>query len=93
VPVCTDCHGVHTIKLTSDKASPVNGKNQGDVACAQCHNNVRMTKEFGIPGGRTDSYNASYHGMANEMDPRAPPAAPAATARIRSCPPAILPPP
>ena len=67
VPVCTDCHGVHTIKLTSDKASPVNGKNQGDVACAQCHNNVRMTKEFGIPGGRTDSYNASYHGMANEM--------------------------
>jgi formate dehydrogenase gamma subunit len=37
------------------------------VACAQCHNNVRMTKEFGIPGGRTDSYNASYHGMANEM--------------------------
>jgi formate dehydrogenase gamma subunit len=67
VPVCTDCHGVHIIKATSDKTSAVNGKNQGDIACAQCHNNVRMTQEFGVPGGRTDSYNASYHGMANAV--------------------------
>ena len=67
VPVCTDCHGVHTIKATNDKSSPVNGKNQGDIACAQCHNNVRMTQEFGVPGGRGDSYNASYHGMANAV--------------------------
>jgi len=66
-PVCTDCHGVHTIKATKDQMSSVSGKNQGDVACAQCHNNVKMTQEFGIPGGRTDSYNASYHGMANAV--------------------------
>jgi cytochrome b subunit of formate dehydrogenase len=66
-PVCTDCHGVHTIKRTTDAASPVFPKNQGDLACAQCHNNVRMTQEFGIPGGRTDSYKASYHGMANSV--------------------------
>jgi cytochrome b subunit of formate dehydrogenase len=64
-PVCTDCHGVHSIKAANDKLSLVSAKNQGDVACAQCHNNVKMTQEFGIPGGRTDSYNASYHGMAN----------------------------
>ncbi len=67
VPVCTDCHGVHTILRTSDKNSPVNARNQGDVACAQCHNNVRMTQEFGVPGGRNDSYMASYHGMANAV--------------------------
>jgi formate dehydrogenase gamma subunit len=66
-PVCTDCHGVHIIKATNDKASAVNGKNQGDIACAQCHNSIRMTQEFGVPGGRTDSYNASYHGMANAV--------------------------
>ncbi len=42
-PVCTDCHGVHTIKAANDKVSSVSPKNQGDVACAQCHNNVRMT--------------------------------------------------
>ena len=66
-PVCTDCHGVHTIKAVNDKLSSVSPRNQGDVACAQCHNNVKMTQEFGIPGGRTDSYNASYHGMANAV--------------------------
>ena len=26
-----------------------------------------MTAEFGIPGGRTDTYKDSYHGMANAM--------------------------
>ncbi len=66
-PVCTDCHGVHIIKAANDKASMVSPKNQGDMACAQCHNNVKMTQEFGIPGGRTDSYNASYHGMAEAV--------------------------
>jgi len=66
-PVCTDCHGVHTIKATKDKLSAVSGTNQGNLTCAQCHNNVRMTQEFGIPGGRTESYNASYHGMANAV--------------------------
>jgi formate dehydrogenase gamma subunit len=66
-PVCTSCHGIHTIRAANDKLSSVSPQNQGDVACAQCHNNVRMTAEFGIPGGRTDSYNASYHGMANAV--------------------------
>lgn len=66
-PVCTDCHGVHTIKAVGDAASPVAPRNQGDLACAQCHNNVKMTDEFGIPGGRTDTYKDSYHGMANAI--------------------------
>ncbi len=66
-PVCTTCHGVHTIKAVNDKDSWVSPRNQADVVCAQCHNNVRMTAEFGIPGRRTDSYNASYHGMASAV--------------------------
>jgi formate dehydrogenase gamma subunit len=66
-PVCTTCHGVHTIVAVKDANSWVSPRNQGDIACAQCHNNVRMTAEFGIPGNRTNSYNASYHGMANAV--------------------------
>jgi len=66
-PVCTTCHGVHTIKAAADKDSMVSPRNQGDIACGKCHNNVRMTEEFGIPGGRSDSYYASYHGMASEV--------------------------
>jgi len=64
-PVCTSCHGVHTIKAAASKGSMVSPANQGDVACGQCHNNVRMTEDFGIPGGRGDTYRFSYHGMAN----------------------------
>ena len=66
-PVCTDCHGVHTIQRANSANSPVAPRNEADRACAQCHNSVRMTQEFGIPGGRTDSYKASYHGMANTV--------------------------
>ena len=66
-PVCTTCHGVHTIKAVKDKDSWVSPRNQADIVCAQCHNNVRMTAEFGIPGRRSDSYNASYHGMASAV--------------------------
>ena len=64
-PVCTTCHGVHTIQAVSNSASLVSPRNQGDLACGQCHNNVRMTQDFGIPGGRYDTYRFSYHGMAN----------------------------
>jgi formate dehydrogenase gamma subunit len=64
-PVCTSCHGVHTIKAVANSASMVSPANQGDLACGQCHNNVRMTEDFGIPGGREDTYRFSYHGMAN----------------------------
>lgn len=66
-PGCTDCHGVHTIKAVADVASPVSPRNQADFACAQCHNNVKMTAEFGIPGGRVETYKDSYHGMANAL--------------------------
>jgi formate dehydrogenase gamma subunit len=65
-PVCVDCHGVHTIKAVADVKSPVFPSNQADLACAQCHNNVQMV-EFGIPGGRTQTYKDSYHGMAMTM--------------------------
>ncbi|MGA3127120.1 MAG: cytochrome b/b6 domain-containing protein [Candidatus Korobacteraceae bacterium] len=64
-PVCTTCHGVHSIKAVNNRASLVSPRNQGGLACGQCHNNVMMTQEFGIPGGRFSSYRDSYHGMAN----------------------------
>ena len=64
-PVCTSCHGVHTNTAVGNSASMVSSLNQGNLACGQCHNNVRMTQDFGIPGGRLSTYRFSYHGMAN----------------------------
>ena len=66
-PVCTDCHGIHTIKRPQDPASSVNGENLARNTCGQCHESVKLSKEFGIPGRRASTYLASYHGLANEM--------------------------
>ncbi len=63
-PVCTDCHGIHSIKATTDPNSPVSEKNLSRDSCARCHEGVRLSQEFGIPGNKVSSYFDSYHGLA-----------------------------
>jgi cytochrome b subunit of formate dehydrogenase len=65
-PVCTDCHGIHTIKAPSDPNSSVSEQNLSRTTCARCHQGVRLTQEFGVPGGRVSSYMDSYHGLASQ---------------------------
>ncbi len=65
-PVCTDCHGIHTIKAPKDANSSVAAANVKNT-CGSCHSGVRLSNEFGVPGGRVSSYLASYHGMASEV--------------------------
>lgn len=65
-PVCTDCHGIHTIKTHTDPKSPVADKNLSRDTCAPCHEGVRLSQEFGVPGNRVSSYMDSYHGLASE---------------------------
>jgi cytochrome b subunit of formate dehydrogenase len=65
-PVCTDCHGIHSIKNIKDPNSPVAGKNLSQDTCARCHEGVRLSQEFGLPGNRVESYMDSYHGLAAE---------------------------
>ncbi len=65
-PVCTDCHGIHTIKAPSNPNSSVAAANVKNT-CGQCHAGVALSGEFGVPGGRVSSYLASYHGMAQEV--------------------------
>ena len=66
-PVCTDCHGIHGIKAVIDPASSVSTQNLARTTCGRCHEGVRLSQDFGIAGGRTSSYYASYHGLASEM--------------------------
>jgi cytochrome b subunit of formate dehydrogenase/5-methylcytosine-specific restriction endonuclease McrA len=63
-PVCTDCHGIHSIKAHLDPNSPVSEQNLARVTCARCHEGVRLSQEFGLPGNRVSSYMDSYHGLA-----------------------------
>jgi cytochrome b subunit of formate dehydrogenase len=65
-PVCTDCHGIHSIKAHADPNSPVAEQNLSRDICARCHEGVRLSQEFGVPGNRVASYFDSYHGLAAE---------------------------
>lgn len=63
-PTCTDCHGIHSIKPHTDPNSPVAEQNVSRDICARCHEGVRLSQEFGVPGNRVTSYFDSYHGLA-----------------------------
>jgi len=66
-PVCTDCHGIHSIKAHTDPNSPVSAQNLAQVTCARCHEGVRLSQEFGVEGRRATTYLASYHGLASRL--------------------------
>jgi formate dehydrogenase gamma subunit len=61
-PVCTDCHGIHSINPRSDARATL-----GLAACSQCHEGVRLTREFGVASERVRSYADSYHGLARRL--------------------------
>ncbi len=65
-PVCTDCHGIHSIQSHRDPNSPVAEQNISQDTCARCHEGVRLSREFGLPGNRVSSYMDSYHGLASK---------------------------
>jgi cytochrome b subunit of formate dehydrogenase len=65
-PVCTDCHGIHSIKAHKDPNSPVAEQNLSRDTCGRCHDGVRLSQEFGVPGNRVSTYLDSYHGLAME---------------------------
>ena len=66
-PVCTDCHGIHSILSHLDPKSSVSGQNLALVTCARCHEGVRLSQEFGVEGRRSSTYLASYHGLASKL--------------------------
>lgn len=65
-PVCTDCHGIHSILSHKNPNSPVAEQNVSRDTCAPCHEGVRLSREFGLPGNRVSSYMDSYHGLATQ---------------------------
>lgn len=65
-PNCTDCHGIHSIKPHTDPNALVAEQNVSRDICARCHEGVRLSQEFGVPGNRVNTYFDSYHGLAAE---------------------------
>lgn len=62
-PVCTTCHGEHSILAPANQASPVSPSHIRET-CGQCHANVPLSRRFGLPADRIVSFDASYHGLA-----------------------------
>lgn len=62
-PVCTDCHGEHTIRSPKDPLSSVYA---GAVTktCSACHASERLNNKFGLPVDRLSTYLDTYHGLA-----------------------------
>jgi formate dehydrogenase gamma subunit len=66
-PVCTDCHGIHAIKPHIDPTSSVAAQALARTTCAKCHDGVKLSEEFGVPGKRVSTYLDSYHGLASKL--------------------------
>lgn len=66
-PVCTDCHGIHSIKPRIDPATAKTSQLLATGSCSQCHEGVALSQEFGVPSGRVTSYQDSYHGLASKL--------------------------
>jgi cytochrome b subunit of formate dehydrogenase len=64
-PLCTDCHGEHSILSHKDARSSVN-RGQIRETCGNCHGNVKLSRRFGLPADRIVSFDASFHGLATK---------------------------
>lgn len=62
-PVCTSCHGEHTIQAHGESGSTVFS---GSVVktCSGCHSSEKIMAQFGLPINPVKSYMDSYHGVA-----------------------------
>jgi cytochrome b subunit of formate dehydrogenase len=63
-PVCTDCHGEHTIKKADAPESPVAPENVSAEVCSPCHSSVRLATKYGIKSDRFRTFADSFHGLA-----------------------------
>lgn len=64
-PLCTDCHGEHSIQPHTSSASNVHPSRQRET-CGRCHGDVRLARKFGLPSDRVVSFDASFHGLAQK---------------------------
>ncbi|MFC1493420.1 cytochrome c3 family protein, partial [candidate division KSB1 bacterium] len=64
-PVCTDCHGEHTIKSISDPNSPTYILSLSEKICSDCHEDPGIIEKYKLPSATLYTYQDSYHGLAS----------------------------
>ncbi len=63
-PVCTDCHGEHSILAPSEPESLVNPARVSSVTCGRCHGDERLASRYNLPSDRVPTFEDSFHGLA-----------------------------
>jgi len=66
VPICTDCHGEHSIKSHTSTESTVHSTHIAEI-CSKCHEDETLGKRYGFAAQRLKSYLGTYHGIASKM--------------------------
>jgi cytochrome b subunit of formate dehydrogenase len=64
-PVCTDCHGEHTILAPADPQSTVNPAHVSILTCGRCHSDERIEARYNLPADRVPTFADSFHGLAS----------------------------
>ncbi len=64
-PVCTDCHGEHTILAPSEPQSLVNPARVSSVTCGRCHSDERLAARYNLPLDKVPAFQDSFHGLAS----------------------------
>lgn len=60
-PVCTDCHGEHSIISPKDPNSSVSSERLAEATCTPCHESARLNEKYGVTGSVVSRID-SYHG-------------------------------
>jgi formate dehydrogenase gamma subunit len=63
-PVCTDCHGEHTILSPKEHESLVHPARVSDTTCGHCHGDERLMARFNLPADKVPTFRESFHGLA-----------------------------
>lgn len=65
-PVCTDCHGEHSIQEPTNPESSVFPANINRTTCTRCHASLILAGRYGFDATRASSFKETYHGLASE---------------------------
>ncbi|RJP15319.1 MAG: hypothetical protein C4520_20260 [Candidatus Abyssobacteria bacterium SURF_5] len=66
VPICTDCHGEHSIKSHVSPESAVYATHIAEI-CSNCHEDETLSKRYGFASQRLKTYLGTYHGIASKL--------------------------
>ncbi len=66
VPICTDCHGEHTIRSHTSPDSTVYSTHISEI-CSNCHEDETLSKRYGFAARRLKTYLGTYHGIGSRL--------------------------